>query len=58
MPVIGAVPPAYAGAGSGGQAEMGENLRNHGGIFDSGNDLQVVATMGAMFHVDIEHPFE
>ena len=35
---------------------MGENLGNHGGIFDSGNDLKVAATVGAMFHVDIEHP--
>ena len=35
---------------------MGENLRNHGGIFDSGNDLQGATTVGAMFHVDIEHP--
>jgi hypothetical protein len=41
----------------GGQTEMVENLRNHGGVFDSGNNLEFAATVGAMFHIDIEHPF-
>ena len=41
----------------GGQAEMGENLGDDPGLFDGGNDLEFAATMGAMFHVDIEHPF-
>ncbi len=35
---------------------MVENLRNHRGIFDSGNNLEVAATVRAVFHVDIEHP--
>jgi len=47
-----------AGRRSGRQAEMGEDLGNHGGVFDSGNDLQGAATVGAMFHIDIEHPLE
>ena len=40
------------------QPEMVENLRNHRGLFDSGHDLQVAATVRAVFHVDIEYPFE
>ena len=43
---------------TGGQPEMGENLGNDPGLFDGGNDLQLPTTVRAMFHVDIEHPFE
>ncbi|MCP3881072.1 MAG: hypothetical protein GY701_22165, partial [Sulfitobacter sp.] len=42
----------------GGQAEMGENLGDDPGLFDGGDDLEFAATVGAMFHIDIEHPFE
>ncbi len=37
---------------------MGEDFGHHRGLFNSGNDFQGAATEGAMFHVDIEHPFE
>jgi len=37
---------------------MREDLGDHGGIFDGGDDLQGTTTLGAVFHVDIEHPFE
>jgi hypothetical protein len=37
---------------------MGENLGDDPGLFDGGDDLEVAAAVGAMFHVDIEHPFE
>ena len=37
---------------------MSENPGNHRGLFKSGNDLQGAATVGAVFHVDIENPFE
>ena len=40
------------------QAEMGEDLRNDGGIDDGGDDRQGAAAMGAVFEIDIEHPFE
>ena len=40
------------------QAEMGENLGDDPGLFDGGDDLEFAATVGAMFHIDIEHPFE
>ena len=42
----------------GGQAEMGENLGDDPGFFDGGDDHEFAATMGAMFHIDIEHPFK
>ncbi|MGH8566327.1 MAG: hypothetical protein ACREXW_20515 [Gammaproteobacteria bacterium] len=47
---IGAVP--------GRQAEVGEDLRNDGGMFDGGDDRQGAAAMGAVFQVDLEHPLE
>jgi hypothetical protein len=37
---------------------MGEDLRNDGGIDDGGDDRQGAAAMGAVFEIDIEHPFE
>ena len=37
---------------------MGKNLGNYSGLFDRGDDLEVAATVGAVFHVDIEDPFE
>ena len=43
---------------TGGQAEMGENLGDDPGLFDGGDDLECAATVGDMFHVDIERPFE
>ncbi len=36
---------------------MGENLGNHRGIFNAGNDFQGATTVGAVFDVDIEYPF-
>ena len=47
-----------AGCRSGRHPEMGKNLGDDPGLFDGGDDLEFAATMGAMFHVDIEHPFE
>ncbi|MGH8488489.1 MAG: hypothetical protein ACREXS_06395 [Gammaproteobacteria bacterium] len=41
---------------TGGQAEMGEDLGDHGGIFDGGDDLQGAAALGTL--LDVEHPFE
>jgi len=46
------------GRGPGGQAEMGEDLGDHGGIFDGGDDLQGAAAVGVVLNIDIEHPFE
>ncbi|MGI0015048.1 MAG: hypothetical protein ACREBU_16645 [Nitrososphaera sp.] len=43
---------AARGRCAGGQAEMGEDLGNHGGVYDGGDDLQGAATMGAVFQVD------
>ena len=37
---------------------MSENPGNHGGLFDGGDDFQGAATVGAVFEVDIEDPFE
>ena len=34
---------------------MGEDLGNHRGIEDRGDDLQVAATVCAVFHIDIEY---
>jgi len=43
---------------TGGQAEMREDLGNHGGIYDGGDDLQGSAALETLFNIDIEHPFE
>ncbi len=43
---------------SGGQAEMGEDLGDHGGMLDGGDDLQGAAAQGAVFHIDRENSFE
>jgi hypothetical protein len=37
---------------------MGENSGDHRGLFDGGNDFQFATTVGAVLHVDIEHPFK
>jgi hypothetical protein len=34
-----------------------EDLGDHGGIFHGGDDRQGATTLGAVFQVDIEHPF-
>ena len=46
------------GAGLGRAAEVGEDLGDHGWMLDGGDDLQGAAAAGAVFQVDIEHPFE
>jgi len=40
------------------QAEMSEDLGDHGGVFDGGDDFQCVAAVRAFFSTDIEHRFE
>ncbi len=50
-------PGRCSGRSSGGQAEMGEDLGDHGGMFDGGDDLQGVAALGAVFPIDLEHSF-
>ena len=37
---------------------MSEDLGNHGRMFDGGDDLQGAATLGTLFDIDSEHPFE
>ena len=37
---------------------MREDLGNHGGIFDGGEDRQGAATVGTLFNIDSKHPFE
>ena len=37
---------------------MREDLGDHRGIFDGGDDLQGAAALGAVFYVDSDHPFE
>ena len=37
---------------------MREDPDNHGGLLDGSDDLQVAATLRAVFEVDIEHAFE
>ncbi len=37
---------------------MGENLGDHRGIFDGGDDRHGAATVRTVGHVDREHPFE
>lgn len=51
-------PRRGSGRCSDGQAEMREDLDDHGGVFDGGNDLQGTAALGTVFDVDVEHPFE
>jgi hypothetical protein len=41
---------------AGGQAELREELGNHGRRFEGGDDLQGAATRGTLFDVAIEHP--
>ncbi len=42
----------------GGQAEMSEDVGDHGGVFNGGDDFQRAAAVRAFFNIDIEHPFE
>jgi hypothetical protein len=51
-------PGRCSGRCSGGQTEMGEDLGDHGGMLDGGDDLQGTAAMGAVFYIDLEHSFE
>ena len=37
---------------------MREDLGDHGGIFDGGDDLQGSAALGTLFNIYIEYPFE
>ena len=37
---------------------MREDLGNHGGVYDGGDDLQGAATLGTLFNIDSEHPLE
>jgi hypothetical protein len=57
---LGSVEGPGQGSGRcpGEEAEVGEDLRNDGGMFDGGDDLQGAAAAGAVFQVDIEHPLE
>ena len=43
---------------AGGQAQVRENLGNHGGIFDSREDGQRATALRTGGHVDREDPFE
>ena len=40
------------------QTQVGEESRNHRGIFDGGNDLQGAAALRAVFEIDIEDALE
>jgi hypothetical protein len=51
-------PGRCSGRCSGGQAEMGEDLSDHGACSDGGDDLQRAAALGALLDVDLEHPLE
>ncbi len=37
---------------------MREDLGDHDGIYDGGDDRQGAAALGTVFNIDIEHPFE
>ena len=50
-------PGRCSGRCSGGQTEMGEDLGNHGGMLDGGDDLQGATALGALLDVDLEHSF-
>ena len=41
-----------------GWARLGEDLGDHGGIFDGGDDLQGSDALRTLLDVDVEHPFE
>jgi len=47
-------PRRGSGRYPGGQAEMSEDLGNHRGVYDGGDEG--TAAMGAVFQIDIEHP--
>jgi len=44
--------------GAGGQAQVRENLDDHGGIFNGGDERQGAAALRTVCHVDLKHPFE
>ena len=46
------------GWGFGGQAQMGEDFDNHGGIFNGGDERHRCTTVQTEYHVDREHAFE
>jgi hypothetical protein len=46
------------GAGLGRANRDGEDLGDHGGILDGGDDLQGVSALGPLLDVDLEHSFE
>ena len=54
--------PVEASRGAGwrarGQAQVGENLDDHGGIFNGRDERQGATTVGTGGHVDLEHSFE
>jgi len=51
-------PRRGAGRGAGGQAQVGEDLDDHPGINDGGDDLQARAAARAVLDVDIEYAFK
>ncbi len=51
-------PSRGTGWGAGGQSQMGENLDEHGGIFDSRQERQGPATLRTGGEVDGEDAFE
>ncbi len=51
-------PCQRTGLHPGEQAEMGEDLSDHCGLFDSGDNFHGAITVGAVFDVDIEYPLE
>jgi hypothetical protein len=51
-------PRGRSGRCPGGQAEVREDLGDHGGIFDGGDELQGAAALRALLDVDLEYPLE
>ena len=51
-------PRGRSGRCPGGQAEVGEDLGDHGGVYDAGNELQGAAALRALLDVDLEYPLE
>ena len=51
-------PRGRSGRCPGGQAEVREDLGDHGGVYDAGNELQGAAALRALLDVDLEYPLE
>jgi hypothetical protein len=51
-------PRGRSGRCPGGQPEVREDLGDHGGIFDGGDELQGAAALRALLDVDLEYPLE